>query len=142
MGAISYKYVDTSNMFVTPDVVVNNFSQSIKTKYHEGPVTFTKDEKTIIFTRNNYNKGKARRSEDGINKLKLYSARINNDSEWTDIKPLNINNDNYSLGHPALAPGDTILYFASDMPGGYGGTDLYKSYRVEGNWSIPETSAP
>jgi outer membrane protein OmpA-like peptidoglycan-associated protein/tetratricopeptide (TPR) repeat protein len=142
MGAISYKYVDTSNMFVTPAVIVYDFSKKIKTKYHEGPVTFTADEKTIIFTRNNYNKGRARRSKDGINKLKLYSAHINDDGKWTNVKSLNINNNNYSIGHPSLAPGDTILYFASDMPGGYGGTDLYRSYWKDNKWNTPENLGP
>jgi outer membrane protein OmpA-like peptidoglycan-associated protein len=142
MGAISYKYVDTSNMFVTPEVIVNHFSKKIKTKYHEGPMTFTADQKTIIFTRNNYNKGRVRKSEDGINKLKLYTAHINDDGVWSNVKPLNINNNEYSVGHPALAAGDTVLYFVSDMPAGYGATDLYKSYWRDGKWSKPENLGP
>ena len=50
MGYIGYKYADTSGMFVTAAVVVNPFSKKIQTKYHEGPVTFSADQKTIIFT--------------------------------------------------------------------------------------------
>jgi outer membrane protein OmpA-like peptidoglycan-associated protein/tetratricopeptide (TPR) repeat protein len=142
MGAISYKYVDTSNMFVTPEVIVSDFSKKIKTKYHEGPVTFSADQKTIIFTRNNYNKGRARKSDEGVNKLKLYAARITNDGEWTSVKPLNINNNNYSIGHPAFGAGDTILYFVSDKSGGFGGTDLYKSYLRNNEWSAPENLGP
>lgn len=138
MGYIGYKYVDTSNMFVTPDIVVEQFSKKIKTKYHEGPLTFTADQKTIIFTRNNYNKGWARRSEAGVNMLKLYAAQIDDAGNWTDVRPLNINNNNYSVGHPTLASGDTILYFVSDMPGGIGGADIYKSYWRDNKWSTPE----
>lgn len=138
MGVIGYRYVDTSNMFATPDIIVDHFSKKIETKYHEGPMSFTKDQKTIYFTRNNYNKGFAKKSEDGITKLKIYKASINDDGTWSNIKPLNINNNNYSVGHPALAAGDTILYFASDMPGGIGGTDLYKSVLRDGEWSKPE----
>ncbi len=138
MGYIGYKYVDTSNMFVTPDIVVEQFSRKIKTKYHEGPLTFSADQKTIIFTRNNYNKGWARKSDDGVNMLKLYSAQIDDAGNWTNVHPLNINNNNYSVGHPTLAAGDTILYFVSDMPGGIGGADIYKSYWRDGKWSTPE----
>jgi outer membrane protein OmpA-like peptidoglycan-associated protein len=142
MGAISYKYVDTSNMFVTPEVIVSDFSKSIKTKYHEGPMTFSADQQTIIFTRNNYNKGRARKSDDGINKLKLYTAQINNDGEWKNIKPLNINSNEFSVGHPAFAAGDTILYFVSDMPGGLGGTDLYRSFWSQDKWGTPQNLGP
>jgi outer membrane protein OmpA-like peptidoglycan-associated protein/tetratricopeptide (TPR) repeat protein len=138
MGYIGYRYVDTSAMFATPEIVINHFSNKIKSKYHEGPVTFTADEKTIIFTRNNYYNGRARKSTEGINKLKLFSAHIDDAGIWSDIKPLNINSNNYSVGHPSLAPGDTILYFASDMPGGFGGSDIYKSYWRNKEWSTPE----
>src|SRR5205823_5609006 len=50
------------------------FSRTLNTKYHEGPVTFTKDQNVIVFTRNNGSKGKTGKSNDGIRKLKLYSA--------------------------------------------------------------------
>ncbi len=138
MGVISYKYADTSNMFVTASTVVKPFSKKIKTKFHEGPLAFSSDCKQIIFTRNNYNKGRSRHSDDKITKLKLYSAKAKDDGSWTDVEPLNINNNNYSLGHPTFGAGDTILYFVSDMPGGLGGTDLYKSTLRDGQWTTPE----
>ena len=47
------------------------------------------------------------------------------------------NSDNYSTGHPALSPDDKRLYFASDRPGGFGGTDIYVSKWVDGQWSEP-----
>ena len=50
------------------------FSRTINTKYHEGPVTFTRDQNVIVFTRNNASKGKTGKSSDGVKKLKLYSA--------------------------------------------------------------------
>jgi len=137
MGVIGYKYVDTTNMFVTADVPVQLFSKKIKSKYHEGPVTFSADQKTIIFTRNNYYNGRVRKSDEGVNKLKLFSATIN-DSAWTNIEPLPFNNNNYSVGHPTFGLGDTILYFASDMPGVVGGSDIYKSYYRNKEWSTPE----
>ncbi|MCU0442401.1 MAG: OmpA family protein [Bacteroidia bacterium] len=138
MGYIGYKYVDTSNIFITPSSIVKPFSKKIKTKYHEGPLCFSTDQTKVIFTRNNYNKGRSRQSDDRITKLKLYLASKSNNGKWSGAKPLNINNDNYSIGHPTFGDSDTILYFASDMPGGYGGTDLYKSVFKDGKWSTPE----
>ena len=112
------------------------FSKTLNTKYHEGPVTFFKDYKKVIFTRNNYNKGKSRTSSDGVNKLKLYMASENGKS-WGNVRELPFNSDDYSCGHPALSPDDTKMYFVSDMPGGYGGTDIYVVEYREGTWSSP-----
>ncbi|RYZ29341.1 MAG: flagellar motor protein MotB, partial [Sphingobacteriales bacterium] len=88
------------------------------------------------FTRNNYNKGKYRESADGINKLKLYVAEEQKGS-WGEAQELPFNNDDYSTGHPALSPNDKMLFFASDRPGGFGGTDLYVSSLKDGKWSEP-----
>jgi len=137
MGVVGHKYIDTTGMFVTAAVLVEPFSGKLNTKYHEGPAVFTRDQKTIYFTRNNYYHGRARKSEQGVTNLEIYTAHFK-DGVWSNGKPLNINNNDYSIGHPALAKGDTVLYFVSDMPGGIGGTDIYRSYLREGKWSTPE----
>ena len=112
------------------------FGGSINSKYHEGPAAFFKDGSKVIFTRNNFNNGKAKHSTDGINKLKLYMGDANKDG-WKNIKELPFNSNEYSTGHPALSPDEKLLFFASDMPGGFGGTDIYVS-RLDGvNWSAP-----
>lgn len=113
------------------------FSKTLNTKYHEGPATFTRDGSRIYFTRNNYNDGRAGKSAEGINKLKLYTARQQNGA-WTDIEELPFNSDEYSVGHPTLSRNGQLLYFASDMPGGLGGTDLYVSRYQNGQWSKPQ----
>lgn len=115
---------------------IEEFSKSINTKYHEGPVTFFKDYKKIVFTRNNYNKGKARKSEKGINMLKLYMASKKG-NKWVDIIELPFNSNDYSTGHPALSPDNRKMYFVSDMPGGFGGTDIYVVDYRDGNWGTP-----
>ena len=55
------------------------------------------------------------------------------------MKPFPYNQpETFSVGHPALSPDGQILYFVSDMPGGYGQTDLYFSERqADGSWSKP-----
>jgi outer membrane protein OmpA-like peptidoglycan-associated protein len=110
---------------------------SINSKYHEGPASFFKDGSKVLFTRNNVSSnGSAKKSSDGITKLKLYLGEAKKES-WGNITELPFNSDEYSTGHPALSPDEKLLFFASDMPGGYGGTDIYVS-RYDGiNWSAP-----
>ncbi|GAB3989217.1 hypothetical protein GCM10028807_13640 [Spirosoma daeguense] len=112
------------------------FSRTLNTKYHEGPMTFTKDQNTIVFTRNNGSKGKAGKSSEGVRKLKLYSA-VNKNGKWTDVKDIPFNSSEYSVGHPAFSPDNTKLYFVSDMPGGFGGTDIYVVEYNNGQWGTP-----
>lgn len=117
------------------------FQKAINTKYHEGPASFFNDGNRVIFTRSNYNKGLYKASEDGINKLKLYSAEMLN-GRWSNVTELPFNSDEFSSGHPALSPDNSLLYFVSDRPGGYGGTDIYVS-KIEGNnWSTPVNLGP
>ncbi|WP_229201334.1 OmpA family protein [Arcticibacterium luteifluviistationis] len=116
---------------------LEGFSKKLNSKYHEGPVTFFSDQKQVIFTRNNYIGNKTEKSEDGINKLKLYSAKFDG-SKWDHIDELPFDSDEYSCGHPSLNMGNTKLYFVSDMPGGYGGTDIYVVEYNGGNWGNPK----
>lgn len=98
---------------------------SISTKYHESNVIITKDGRTMFFTRDNYNGGSLKGDRKNISHLKIYKAKREGNG-WTDIKELPFNSDDYSIGHPALSPDEKTLYFVSDMPYGYGETDIYK----------------
>ena len=104
------KVTDNGN-FETPE----RFSKQVSTKFHEASAVFTNDGNTMYFTRNNFNNGKKRRSDDKIILLKLYKAEREN-GKWTNITELPFNNDNYSVSHPALSPDEKTLYFASNMP--------------------------
>lgn len=102
-----------------------SLNSSINTKYHESTAVFTKDGQTMYFTRNNYTNKKYKEDTDGTNKLKLYRGVIDQDGDW-EVTEMPFNNDEYSVAHPALSPDESTLYFASDMPGGKGMSDLYK----------------
>ncbi|MDH3710662.1 MAG: OmpA family protein [Cyclobacteriaceae bacterium] len=112
------------------------FSSEVNSKFHEGPVTFSPDGKRMIFTRNNFYESKTGVSDDGIVKLKLYSADVSSETGWTNIQELPFNSDQYSVGHPTLSRDGTKLYFVSDMTGGFGGTDIYVS-TFDSTWSQP-----
>jgi outer membrane protein OmpA-like peptidoglycan-associated protein len=114
----------------SPENVVE-FSSTINSKYHEGPFTFFKGFKKMIFTRNS-----SRKNKDGVQQLKLFMA-IKKGGKWGEISELPFNSNEYSCGHPALSPDNRRLYFASDMPGGYGGTDIYVIDYKDGVWSTP-----
>lgn len=95
----------------------------VNTQYHDGPVTISRDGNTMYFVRNNYLDGKGK-DEEGIVNLKIYRASLVND-QWKNITELPFNSDLYSTAHPSLSRDGKKLYFASDMPGGKGGYDIY-----------------
>ena len=107
----------------------------VNSRYNDGPGVLLQDG-SFIFTRNNFNKGKVGKSTNGTVKLKLYTA---SGKGWTKIKEFPHNSDEYSVGHPAINKDGNIMIFASDMPGGYGGADLYYSVRNGANrpWGKP-----
>lgn len=108
-------------------------------KFHEGPVCFAPNNNMVYFTRNNMDGGKKRRDQKGIQNLKIYSAEIDSEGNWTNEKELPINSKDYSVGHPAISSDGKTMYFASDMPGGLGGADIYKmSINKDGTYGSPE----
>ena len=56
---------------------------------------------------------------------------------WGDIKAFKHNNPDYKTGHPSLSEDGNQLFFASDIPGGFGGSDLYVCTLTNGEWSDP-----
>ncbi len=101
------------------------FQKSVNTKYHESNAIFTKDLKTVYFSRNNYINNVYTPDSRGINLIQLYIAKVNKKGKWTHIKPMPFNSKEYETGHPALSPDETKLYFISDMPGSIGKTDIW-----------------
>jgi tetratricopeptide (TPR) repeat protein len=102
------------------------FSEKLSSKNHEGPYCFLKGGKQIIFTKNNPS-GK---------KLSLYFSELKK-NEWIEAKLLPFNSEDYSVSHPWFNEDDSCLYFASDKPGGLGGTDIYKVRLSGGRWEEP-----
>ncbi len=93
---------------------INNFN------INEGSVTFSPDGKTMVFARGNSGKKK------GTADVNLYITRSRR-SGWTEPRMLNINNPGYWDSSPAFSRDGRTLYFASNRPGGYGGTDIYSA---------------
>ena len=114
------------------------FSNKINTKLHEATAVFTKDGKTMYFTRSNFLNGKKGKDNKKINHLKIYKAELIND-KWDNVQELPFCSDNYSIEHPALSPNEEALYFSSDMPGSIGSFDLYVvSIGEDGSFGTPK----
>jgi outer membrane protein OmpA-like peptidoglycan-associated protein len=112
------------------------FSLEINSHLHEGPVTFSRDDNIIYFTRNNLKKGVRKADDQGVTRLKIYAAQ-RGPRDWVSVTELPFNSDDYSVCHPTLSATGKQLYFASDMPGGQGGFDLWYVERQGDAWSKP-----
>ncbi len=96
----------------------------VNTRLHESTSVVSKDGQTMYFTRNNFLDGKKYRDNNGVIRLKIYSAELV-EGEWTNIVELPFNDDSYSVAHPVLSPDGKRLYFVSDMPGSLGESDIF-----------------
>lgn len=109
--------------------------KKLKTREHDGPVFFSKDGKQVFITRNRTEKDV---QKGNIVNLSLYIATKGSDGKWSVPQPFPYNSPAYSVGHAALSDDEQTLYFASDMPGGQGGVDLWMCRREGNGWSAPE----
>ncbi len=115
----------------------------INSPYHESSATFTKDGKTLYFTRNNYINGKRKRGNQRLVSLKIYKSTKNEDGTWGNIVELPFNDDSYSTAHPALNPDESRLYFSSNREGTMGRSDLwYVDILDDGTYGEPVNLGP
>lgn len=113
------------------------FSKKINSKFHESTPIFTNDGQTMYFTRNNYLGNKKGKDSKSITLLKLYKATLT-DNQWGNVTELPFNSNNYSVAHPALSLDEKTLYFASDMPGTLGQSDLFSvKINSDGSFGVP-----
>ncbi|MBF8149208.1 OmpA family protein [Winogradskyella sp. F6397] len=104
-------------------------NNTINTRYHEGLVSFTPDNKTMYFSRESYYEKdfeKDSTSSAKISQLYLFKATKLGD-DWDMVESLAINSENYSVKNPSVSADGKTLYFASNMPGGFGEFDIYKA---------------
>lgn len=104
--------------------------------FHDGPAAFSADSSVIYFTRNNYTKKKLQANARNENNLKIYKAELL-ENGWGNLQELSFNSEDYSCGHPTLSRDGNTMYFISDMPGGKGGADIYRSTWDGNAWTAP-----
>ncbi len=108
----------------------------VNSKAHDAAPCYDPVSKTLYFTRNSFYRNRSNQAKDGEIKLQLFYSNYS-DGYFTVAKPMEINNRSFSSGQPALSPDGSIMVFASDKPGGFGGTDLYYSVKSGTEWSAP-----
>ena len=105
--------------------------------YHDGPASFSKNFDTIYFAR----VGRDLKGDDkktlGIERNKIYLSKIKKGNLGT-CTPFFLNNNSFCVSHPFLSSDGSKLYFVSDMPDGYGETDIYVCTRTGKGWSAPK----
>ncbi|UNY98287.1 OmpA family protein [Zhouia spongiae] len=129
---------ETSGDLSDPEKFLNNMESS----YHDATLTFSPDYKTVYFTKNFVQRNKLELNDKGVSNLQILKGEIK-DNKIVNITPLKFNSPDYSCAHPTLSPDGNYLYFASDMPGGYGQTDIYVTRLFEnGNTDTPVNLGP
>ena len=137
-------YLDMYSAKINPDgqlAPAEPFAPKLKTNFHDGPVSIDAKRGIIYFTRNSFVKGKTSSSKDGVVNLKIFQGKLEN-GNWNLTGSFRYNSDEFSVGHPSVAKDGSLLYFASDMPGGYGKSDIYFSVFSNGQWSKPFNLGP
>lgn len=108
---------------------------AIHSAYHEGPIVFYDNGTKAIFTQNFLIEKKQEKID--TRHLGLFSIEKKGESNWSDAVSLPFNKSNYSVAHAAISQDGKLLYFASNKPGGYGGTDLYRTRYNGTSWDEP-----
>ena len=127
-----YKAKQSNDSIKVLDVGKPIILEELSSKYHESNIVISKDGKTAYFTRDNFDGKRLVGDKNNISHLKIYKA-TKKGNFWGDTKELPFNSNSFSCGHPALSPDEKTLYFVSDMPNGYGDTDIYKIAILENN---------
>lgn len=117
------------------DISEPTFFNSLNTKYHEGPLAVSLDQHSVFITRSNLKNGKPITDSMGLNCLDIYEVLLS--EKEAEERLLGFNSQDFCNVHPALAHEDSLIYFSSNRPGGYGGYDIWLSKKEDGKWQQP-----
>jgi outer membrane protein OmpA-like peptidoglycan-associated protein len=117
------------------------FEDDLNTRHHDGPAMFYAQYQKMLINRNQRVEVEGRKNVFEW-RPGLYDAGIDQAKSSWKITPLPFNDPAYSYLHPSISEDGSVLYFASDKPGGYGGTDIYRAIRSNGIWGTPVNVGP
>ena len=134
------------NIYITnrKDTSAHNNLKELKSErsylFNNGPLCFSPDNKTVYFT-SEVETGKVTRKKKFKNHSGILIADLSG-TKLVSLRPFKFNNPLYDVGQPCISRNGKYLFFASDMPGGQGGSDLYYCELVDGDWSDPVNMGP
>jgi outer membrane protein OmpA-like peptidoglycan-associated protein len=138
-----------TNLYVASQSITGDFGKvslfkrdALKTPFHDGPIEFYKNYTKAAFTQSNVINRNGVEDANGSVNLKLYLADVGALGGLNNITPFPLNSDGYSVGHATFTHNGNRIYFASTMPMGLGGSDIYYSSLVNGSWSDPVNAGP
>ncbi|MDR2065639.1 MAG: OmpA family protein [Prevotellaceae bacterium] len=101
-------------------------------KNEEGSCSFNSSYTTLYFT-------KTQGRYEDLAGSSIYTSNRDNNYNWSEPEIVNLTADSINAGQPSISPDELTLYFVSDMPGGFGGHDIWKSTRTSKNdtWEQP-----
>jgi outer membrane protein OmpA-like peptidoglycan-associated protein len=118
------------------------FIPNVMTKYHEATASFDASGKTMYYSTNIVKKNKLVIDQDKVNNFQIIKGDII-DNKLQNPQKVFFDSNDYSVGHPCLSDDGQWLFFASDMPGGFGETDLYVvKISADGTMSSPLNLGP
>jgi outer membrane protein OmpA-like peptidoglycan-associated protein len=117
------------------------YAEKLLTPYNDGPIVFNRTTDTVFFCRNNLKGSNPILGKDGFMHIGIYYAVLKN-NKWSKITPMPFNNPDIDILHPAVSPDGNKIYFAANMPNGFGGLDIYFSYKSDGQWVDPINMGP
>ena len=124
-------------------IQTGKFSKETNNMFFISDITFTKDLKTTYFTWNNYYNTTSRKDSTKWKTLHIVKASLNQDYEVSNIMELPFSSEEYSIMQPELSKDGKQLYFVSDMPNGYGETDIYVvDIHADGTFGTPKNLGP
>jgi len=102
-------------------------------EYHVGPIAFTDQDARAYYSTNFRAKGVKKSAPSTIGIFEVCKL----DNQWIRTDTFEYNSALYSCMHPTISRSADTIYFASDMPGGEGGYDIWMSVKANGKWDTP-----
>lgn len=109
-------------------------------KFNNGPLCIAPDGKTVYFT-SEVETSKIADNRNYKNHSGIFIADLS-ETQLQSIRPFKYNDNQYDVGQPSISKDGKHLFFASDMPGGLGGSDIYSCEFINGSWSAPVNLGP
>ena len=129
------------NIYLTVKKDTSGFSKPIEltsersNKFNNGPLCLAPDGKTVYFT-SEVETGKMAENKKFMNHSGIFIAELKG-LELVSVHPFKYNDPQFDVGQPSISKDGKYIFFASDMPGGHGGSDLYYCESINGEWSAP-----